>query len=139
MFWHGTDTQLHSSHAATCWNAYEQFDLYNNLSDVKMTSPALGGGNAYYITSCGATNLKFGEIIVISNMWKVNKNEMNKFNTFGIIWYFIILWCHFDITGRSSVNRIYVSYTVILYSLYCGKTWFIVKFKTNLFCMKNLP
>ena len=41
--------KLHTFHAATCWNAYEQFDSLNNLSDLKITSPVLGGGNVYYI------------------------------------------------------------------------------------------
>ena len=50
-----------------------------------MTSPALGGGNAYYIISVGTTNLKFGEIKVFSNIRKVNKFGMNKFSNIGII------------------------------------------------------
>ena len=56
-----------------------------------MISPALGGGNAYYITSHGATNLEFGEIKVISNISKDINFGMNRFKTFGIIRYFISL------------------------------------------------
>ena len=58
----------------------------------------------YIIYSCGVTKSEFGELKVISNMRKFNKFGMNKFNTYGITRYFISLWCHFDITGRSSVN-----------------------------------
>ena len=50
-----------------------------------MTSPALGGGNAYCIISSGATNLGFGEIKVISKIGKDNKCGMNKYNTAVII------------------------------------------------------
>ena len=50
-----------------------------------MTSPALGGGNAYYIISSGATNLGFGEIKVISKIGKLKKFGMNKLNTIVII------------------------------------------------------
>ena len=50
-----------------------------------MTSPDRGGGNAYHIISRGATSLEFGEIIVISEIRKVNKFGMNKSNTIGVI------------------------------------------------------
>ena len=33
-----------------------------------MTSPALGGGNVYYMSSCGATDLDFGEKKVINSV-----------------------------------------------------------------------
>ena len=48
MLCRGTDAQLHTFNAA---NRYEQFDSCNNVSDVKMTSPTLGGGNAYRLSS----------------------------------------------------------------------------------------
>ena len=50
-----------------------------------MTSPALGGGNAYYIISSGATNSGFGEIKVISKIGKLNKFGTNKFNNIVIM------------------------------------------------------
>ena len=74
MSWCSTNAQLHTFHAAKCRNAYEQFDSCNNLIDVKVTSPALEGGNTYYITSSGATKLEFFEL----------KIETFKFNTVGI-------------------------------------------------------
>ena len=50
-----------------------------------MTSPALGGDRAVYKIPRGDTNLKFGEINVISIIRKENEFKMNKFNTFGLI------------------------------------------------------
>ena len=44
-----------------CWNAYEQFDSCNDVGDVKMTSPGLGGGYALYMICRGATHLELGE------------------------------------------------------------------------------
>ena len=38
-----------------------------------MTSPSLGGGNAYYLISSSATKLEFGELKVVSKMRKVKK------------------------------------------------------------------
>ena len=49
-----------------------------------MTSPLLGGGNALYIISRGATHLEFGDIKVISDIRKVKKIGMYKFITIGI-------------------------------------------------------
>ena len=47
---------------------YKQFYSSNNVSDIKITSPALGGGNACYIIPLGATNSDFDEIEVISKI-----------------------------------------------------------------------
>ena len=55
------------------------------MSDVNKTSPALGGGKAYYIISSGAQKLEFGGLIVISKIRKVKKVGTYKFNTSGII------------------------------------------------------
>ena len=37
VLWRGTDSQLHTFHAATCGNAYEQYVSWDDVSDVKMT------------------------------------------------------------------------------------------------------
>ena len=103
MWWRGTNAQLHIFHASTSRNVYEQFDLCNTFSVVKMTSPAFGVGNAFYIISSGATKLEIGELKVISKIRKVIKFGTYRFNITGKILYFISLWCHFEITGRSSV------------------------------------
>ena len=81
-----------------------QSESCNDVSDVKMTSPALRGGNTYYIISRSAINLEFSEIKVNSKIRKVQKLETHKFNTIAMIWYFVRLWCDFDVTGRSSVK-----------------------------------
>ena len=82
-FWGGTDAQLHTSHAATCRNAYEQFDSCIKVSDVKMTSPALGGGNTYHITYSCATKLDIGELKVVGRIRK--KIGTYNFNTIDTI------------------------------------------------------
>ena len=85
MSWRGTHAHSYTFHAATCRNAYEQFDSCNNLIDVKMTSPTFRGRYAHYIVSSGATKLKFGELKGISKIRKVKKLGTYKFNTVDII------------------------------------------------------
>ena len=91
---------------ATCRNVFKQFNSCNNLIDVKMTSPAIEGGSVYYIFSSVPTKFHIGEFKLISKLWKLKKIGAYKFKTIGIIWYFISMWRHFDITGRSSVNTL---------------------------------
>ena len=82
LLWRDTDAQLHTFHAATCRNVHEQFDSCNKISDVKLTTPALGGGNAYFIIFSGAT--KIGIRLSISDL-KNKKSQKNcKFNTIGM-------------------------------------------------------
>ena len=56
-----------------------------------MTSSAFEGGNGYYIFSSDATEFEFRELKIVSKIRKTKKNGTYKFNTVGIIRYFISL------------------------------------------------